>query len=93
MTTLPEVDQLLTLEPNAATKVDSINISSHKDLWEIAGEEGEEVVMCVCLCMGIVKVTKPGSYRFDMTSDDGVGLAVDDIRLLNQVLQTINDLT
>jgi hypothetical protein len=42
--------------------------------------------------MGMVKVTKPGSYQFDMTSDDGVGLAVDDIRLLNQVLQTINDL-
>ena len=51
VTTLPEVDQLLMLEPNAAAKVDSINISSHKDLWEIAGEEGEEVVMCVCVCV------------------------------------------
>ncbi len=49
VTTLTEVDHLLTLDPNTASKVDNINVSSHKDLWEIAGEEGEEVVMCVCL--------------------------------------------
>ena len=56
VTTLPEVDQLLMLEPNAAAKVDSINISSHKDLWEIAGEEDEEVVMCVYVCMCVCGV-------------------------------------
>ena len=36
------------------------------------------------LCMGLVKIKKIGDYQFDMSSDDGVGLYIDDILLLNQ---------
>ena len=42
ITTLPNITELLNTEPNAAAKLDDINISSHKELWAIAGEEDAE---------------------------------------------------
>jgi hypothetical protein len=39
VTTLPNVTELLNTTPNSAAKIDTLNISSHKELWAIAGEE------------------------------------------------------
>jgi len=87
LTTLPNVTELLNTVPNAAAKIDDINISSHQELWAIAGEEGDEDIasyQVAAMCMGLVKINTAGDYQFDMTSDDGVGLTVDNIPVLNQ---------
>jgi len=87
ITTLPNITELLNTEPNAAAKIDDINISSHKELWAIAGEEDAEDIagfQVAAMCMGLVKVQSAGDYQFDMTSDDGIALNIDNIPLLNQ---------
>jgi len=85
--TLPSVEELLNELPDSAAKMDHINISSHEDLFFFAGEEDEVDIFkyqVAAMCMGLVKISKAGRYRFDTTHDDGFGLMIDGILVQNK---------
>lgn len=90
LATLPSVEELLSELPNSAAKMDEINITSHKDLWFFAGEEDAVDIaqyQVAAMCMGLVKVVKPGKYQFDTTHDDGFALMVDGILVQNNTAE------
>ncbi|EKX35574.1 hypothetical protein GUITHDRAFT_146401 [Guillardia theta CCMP2712] len=84
---LPPAHQLLNETPCAAVRLDTINISSHDELWSIVREEGEEDFLSyhvAAVCQGLVKTEHAGRYQFDVASDDGASLIIDDILVLNE---------